>query len=240
MTFLEILNHHFPGVQGLDRFVQSTQAALHAYGFSSHNSIACAGVCRDEITRPLVDAIQEAWGEAFNFSSLAGMLFLGKTGFLAAQNHSPRADGREHYIFYALTHIALGEQGEIGLCYRTGRDEPSNACGALAALQVELAAGELDLSLDPLDVEMSLIKKRLAPLIAPGVQPDLLDLTRLAHRAIQEDLEAMLKLTIQPGPADYAVFTGIQIHAPDRATFVWPGSSYAVVRGEKISLKLSG
>lgn len=233
MDFRESLQVYFPGALPSHDYVAGTYQALQRLGFSRRNSIACAGVCRDEITRPVVDEIQGAWGEAFNFSSLAGLIFLGKTGFLAAQAHSPLEGGREHYVFYGLAHIGLGEQGELGLCYRTGRDDPSIACGALAAFQAELSGGRLDLSVDPLDVEMSFVKQRLFRLISYGQVPDLLGLTRLAYQAIVEDMGHMLELTANPHTASYAVLTGIQIHGPDAQTFIWPGEQYTVIEGRK-------
>jgi hypothetical protein len=238
MIFSQALSHHFPGAVAEQVYVRASQHALLPLGFTRENAIACAGVCRDEITRPFVDAIQDVWGEAFNFASLAGMLFLGKTGFTAAEQHSPKLDGRERYIFYAFPHIALGESGEVGLCFRTGRDEPSTACGALAALQGELASGELNLMVDPLDIEMSLLRQRLLRLIPYGEAPGLLELTRLAYRAVLEDLENLAGLTIDVRAADYAVLAGIQVHGPNRSGYIWSGRSYAVVREVKQDLIL--
>ena len=112
MTFDTALNQFFPGALPQDDFVTKTYRALQQLGFSAPNSIACVSVCRDELTLPLVTKIAEVWGEAFNFSSLAGMLFLGKTGFSAAYHHAPRIDGRERYVHFAIPHIAIGKNGE--------------------------------------------------------------------------------------------------------------------------------
>lgn len=59
------------------------------------------------------------------------MLFLGKTGFLAAQHHAPNEEGRERYVYFALPHIGVDAKGEIGRHDRPGRLQPSHACGAL-------------------------------------------------------------------------------------------------------------
>ncbi len=96
MDFDQALNVHFPRALPEGDFLQRSYDALQGHGFSDKNSIACVSVCRDEITRSLVDGIQKIWGEAFNFSSLGGMLFLGKTGFNAAHRHAPLYQGREN------------------------------------------------------------------------------------------------------------------------------------------------
>jgi hypothetical protein len=69
--------------------------------------MACASVCRDELTRPFINNIHEVWGRLFNFSSLAGMLYLGVTGFKAAQHHAPNSEGTERYVYFAFPHIAI-------------------------------------------------------------------------------------------------------------------------------------
>lgn len=237
-TFRNALNQHFPGAMPEADFVKQTLALLSTYGFCRSNTIPCIGVCRDELTRTLVDAIQQTWGEAFNGSSLGGMLFLGTTGFSAAEHHAPEIEGRERYVYFAMPHIALGEHGEQGLCTRPGRDAPSTACGALMAFQQELASGHLSLTLDPDDVEQSLLKQRLFKKIQYGQVPDLVTLTQLAHAAILEDLERMISLTVDPVRNDYAVLTGIQIHGPQGSNYVWPGALYALVDGQYRRLSL--
>ena len=47
---------------------------------------------RDEATLSWSEILKKPWGEVFIFSSLGGMLALGKTGFLAAQQHAPTED----------------------------------------------------------------------------------------------------------------------------------------------------
>lgn len=233
MTFETALNQFFPGALPQDDFVTKTYRALQQLGFSAPNSIACVSVCRDELTLPLVTKIAEVWGEAFNFSSLAGMLFLGKTGFSAAYHHAPRIDGRERYVHFAIPHIAIGKNGEIGYTVRPGHTERSSACGALMAFRDELVSGQVDIELDRDDIEQSLLKHRLFDKIRYGDVPDLAHLTQLAHEAITEDLEHMVSLLIDTGRSDYAVLTGIQIHGPQDRNYIWPGQLYAVVHGRR-------
>ncbi len=238
MNFKQTLAKHFPKAMPEADFVSRTYQALFKHGFNRLNTIACVSVCRDELTYPLVDKIYHTWGEAFNFSSLAGMLFLGKTGFSAAKHHAPETDGRERYTFFALPHIAIGAKGEIGLCYRPGRREASNACGALMAFHQEMVSGHLSLELDPDDIEQSLLKQHLFRKIKYGEIPDLISLTKLTHETILEDLERMISLTVDPTRSDYAVLSGIQVHGPEKVNYIWPGLVYTVIAGQRHDLPL--
>jgi hypothetical protein len=238
MNFHETLKANYPEAIPEADYVKSTQDALSVHGFNGDNTIACVGVCRDEITRSLVDRVQEAWGEAFNFSSLGGMLLLGKTGFGAAQHHSPVDGGRERYVYIAMSHVAICDKGDIGVCYRPGRPGASGACGALMAFRKELLGGALKLELDPNDMEQSILKQRLFRKIKFGNVPDLVSLTRIAYEVILDDLKLLLDLTVKTDVSDYAVLTGIQIHGPDKEQYIWPGEMYAVIRGSRKEIKL--
>ena len=238
MKFEMKLRELFDPLYGEVDFVKRTYAALKDHGFSDTNTIAATCICRDEISQTLRSIIKHMWGgEAFNLSSLAGMFFAGKTGLLAAMHHAPVTGGRERYVFYALPHVAIGAEGQIGMCKRTGREGESTACGALNAFQREMAGGRLNLSLDSEDVEQSLIKQRLLRDIPYGHVPDLFELTKITHKAIQTDLESVIGKIVDPGRSDYALITGIQIHGPEN-NYVWPSSFYAMVNGEKKILEL--
>ena len=233
MNFQKALDHHYPNALFEEKFVTESFALLEGYGFTGENTLACVSVCRDEITRSLVDAIQSQWGEAFNFSSLAGMIFAGKTGMGAALAHAPISsdDGRERYIFFVMPHIGIDEEGAIGKCTRHGRPGKSTACGALVAFQGELQSGEVDLAFDPADPEQSMLKSRLSTMLE-GNESDLINLTNRTHDAIVDDLEHLIKLSIDTNKADYAVFSGIQIHGPEGKQLIFPNKKYAVVDGE--------
>ena len=236
MTFRQALDIHFPHTISEADFVRSSYDSLYLHGFDDENSIACVGVCRDEITSSLLEKIQKVWGEAFNFSSLGGMLFLGKTGFLAAHHHAPVAGGRERYVYFAMPHIAINADGEIGVCYRPGRPGSSGACGALIAFRQEMLEGNLSLELDLNDIEQSLLKHRLLQKIKYGDVPDLVTLTKIAYEVILEDLERLVGLTVDSSISDYAILSGIQIHGPDEEQYIWPGVGYVVKNGQRNEL----
>ena len=224
--FEKTLSTHFPHSIPERDFVRRSLEALQPQGFGAENTIAFVSVCRDELTLPLVENIKETWGEAFMFSSLAGMIFLGKTGFLATQHHAPNEEGRERHVYLAFPHIGLDTQGNIDLIHRPGRLQSSHACGALHGFQKELADGTVDLCFDPDDLEQSLLKEHRFRKLKYGEVPDLLDLTTIAQVVILDELERMIKLTVKQEQTDFAVLTGIQIHGPEEQDFVWPCEIY--------------
>ena len=229
-AFFSALDLFFPGALREGVFVKDSFSVLSQQGFSPQNAIACVSVCRDELTASLVGTIQNTWGEAFNFSSLAGMLFLGKTGFKAAHSHAPVFDQKERYIYYAMPHIAISAEGVVGVCNRPGLPAPSNACGALIGFQNDLAAGRIDTNLQMDDLEQSLIKRKLADRFESRQESDLVSITRAAYQVIFEDLEHMIELTVDVQKSDYAVITGILIHGPQN-NYIFPGAAYSVIDG---------
>ncbi len=237
MGFENVLKGLFGRFYAEADFIDRSQAELKEFGFNASNSIACVSVCRDEITQPFIRLIRDKWGEAFNLSSLAGMFFAGQTGLIAAMHHSPVVEGKERYIFFAMSHIAICDDGRMGTCKRTGRESESIACGALHAFQNELKEGRLNLSMDDIDIEQSILKRRLLREIPYGHIPDLLELTTIAQKTIQKDIEYVLNTIIDRSKSDYAMLTGIQIHGPD-GNYIHPVSCYAVVNGvmEKIDI----
>jgi len=237
MPYAAVLQSYFDKVYTEIDFIKKTYAVFKEHGFDADNTIAAACICRDEISQYLSSVIKHMWGEAFNLSSLAAMFTAGKTGLKAALHHSPVIDGKERYVFYAVPHIAIGADGQLGVCRRKGREEESVACGALSAFQQEMVKGKIDVFFHREDVEQSLLKTRLLKEIPYGHVPDLLELTKIAQIAIQTDIENVLEMVIQKDICDYGLVSGIQIHGPE-ANYVWPAACYAVVNGEKITLNI--
>jgi hypothetical protein len=237
MGFEKIMNENFDRVIKEVDYVRKTYNALKDFGFNDDNSIASVCVCRDEISQTIRSIVKHIWGEAFNFSSLAGMFTAGKTGLKAATHHAPRVNGRERYVFYVIPHTAIDEDGKTGFCKRRGIKEESSACGALCLFLDELYTGKLHIKIDEEDIEESLIKRRLIKEITYGDIPSLIDLTKITRKVVQEDLEHAIAKVVDTSKSDYAMFTGIQIHAPD-ANYIWPADSYVMVEGKKQELKI--
>jgi hypothetical protein len=231
---------HFPGALREPEFVERTSRLLmDQRGFRADNTLACVGVCRDELSATLPQAVQAVWGHAFNLSALAGLLFAGLTGFGAARSHAPIEDGCERYVFFLAAHIGIGAGGELGACDRIGRPGKSHACGALWGFLRELEGGRLQLTFDPVDIEQSLLKQRLLRELAFGQLPSLVDLTRAAYRAIVADLEAVIAQTLDPTEDDWAVLTGIQIHGVRNEPWFWPGTCYSMVQSRREEIQLA-
>lgn len=233
----EILGKHFDKVFTEVEFVKKTYNILKKFGFNDENSIASVCVCRDEISQSLRSIIKHVWGEAFNLSSLAGMFTAGKTGLKAATHHAPRIDGRERYVYYVMPHIAINEDGKTGFCKRKGIKEESSACGALCLFLDELRKGKLHITIDEEDIEESLLKRRLLTEIPYGQIPDLIELTKITRKVIQLDIERAIEKVVDTKKSDYAIITGIQIHAPD-GNYIWPAECYAVVNGVRQEIAL--
>lgn len=237
-AFIEALKKHFPTAIPETVFVGQSYEKLYEHGFDEANSIACVSVCRDELSHPLVGKICSAWGESFNFSSLAGMLTMGRTGFGAALAHAPDEWGRPRYCFYGLPHIGIDSEGNVGKCGRPGMNASSGACGALSAFVAAVKGGQRSFDLDMNDVEQSLLSQALMKRLKADEVPDLVRVTRLAQELILEALEALIADAIDPSKADYAVFTGLQVHGTKGRDFVVPGTSYAVWNGERTDIEL--
>eukprot|EP00274_Cyanoptyche_gloeocystis_P002491 CAMPEP_0196653518 /NCGR_PEP_ID=MMETSP1086-20130531/3161_1 /TAXON_ID=77921 /ORGANISM="Cyanoptyche gloeocystis , Strain SAG4.97" /LENGTH=353 /DNA_ID=CAMNT_0041984769 /DNA_START=306 /DNA_END=1367 /DNA_ORIENTATION=+ len=243
-SFTEAVVKHFPGSVSEEEFLEVTYDFLSQLGFNDTNTIPCVSLCRDEICRDFAIAIQKKWcapgsaAGAFNMSSLAGMLFLGKTGLGAAHAHAPKQDGYERYVYFAMPHIAIDEHGHVGHCMRDGRQEVSHACGALLGFQSELQSGIIDTRLNPDDIEQSLIRQSLMSRIFYGTLPDLPEITKLTMNAILDTLERGIRLTVDSQQAHYAVLTGIQIHGPGHKDYIFPGVMYAQVDCQRYQINI--
>lgn len=237
-SFTEVLKHQFPNSLPDGEYVKRSADVLAPLGFTGDNAIACAATCRDEICHPVRSSIHEIWGEAFNFSSLGGMLTLGRTGFGAFHAHAPTDYDKRRHVYYAMPHIGIGPDGQLGASSRRGMSQTSKACGALFAFAAELEQERFESPLDMHDIEQSLLKKRLLEHLSNGDTPDAADMVRLAEQVIRTDLLHEIQATVDSEQVDYAVFTGIQIHGPDLQDYVFPVSSAVWINGESQKLTL--
>ncbi len=67
--FAKLVREKFPGAGTKRGFLRLSKNLLGERGFSKQNTIACVGLCRDEICRGFRSAIHEMWGNSFNFQS---------------------------------------------------------------------------------------------------------------------------------------------------------------------------
>ena len=206
-------------------------------GFNPLTAINLVSTCRDEICRPFTDKLDAKWGEHFTISSLGGMVFCGKTGFGAGMAHSPICpDGKERYVFWVGPHIAIGTAGEVGQIFRKGRDKINSACGALIALNGQIAGGKLNMSLDPVDTEMSLLRQQVLSKLSYGQQPNLVGITYAAHDCIVDQVRNTAKSAANPSSSEYVIISGVQIHGALGHNFWWPGSITHFANGVETDL----
>lgn len=210
---------------------------LQSLGFTKGKTIAGAVTCRDELCFPLIEIIKDHWDNPFILSGLAGIPLSGRTALRAMISHAPNMDSTERYIFFVFSHIGL-DDGMEGACKRPGRGEIGSACGALLVILKELEEGRLNLLLDPLDWEQSLLKLKLLREIPFGHRPSLWELTQIALSVAVRDLLTILSELINPSKVSYAVISGIHIHMND-GNFIYPGKCFAVVQGEQFDLDIS-
>jgi hypothetical protein len=236
MSFEQTLVNRFPGAIPMAAFVASSRSRLATQGFVPANTLACIGLCRDEICVPFADALQAVWGPSFSFASLAGAVLPGRTAFGAFLHHAPVEAGRHRIVLFGFTHIAVDADGVPGPCERPGMDRLSNACGALVGFQGQLEEGLGALEIDPDDPEFGLLRQRMAARLEPGARLDLVEVTMLAHRVLAEDLEALVRQGTDPGKMDAAVFTGVQVHGPGGVEHIWVGQAYALLRHGRVVL----
>lgn len=258
----DTVNKSFPGSLLVDDFIHRLEIGLYSYGFTGDNSIACTNLCRDEITSVLKKKIDVVFGNSFNVNGLGGVLTSGVLGVGAGLSHSPvdAESGKERYVFFSFPHIAVSPFHKPGVLTRSGRPGDSAACGALVKALGDFKADGLEASSktpgvhEPENPEYSILKQRLARRIQrdgksekdiPGL--DLVELTKVAERAISSDLEFLISKAVDPEKADYAVVTGVQIHSwgklyddeSPNLEFVQPCMVYTVVNGQKTALDLS-
>lgn len=233
MDWKNSLTTHFPRSVSESYYVARCGIWLRDLGFTTANTLACVGRCRDELTASLSQRLQAEWGLAFELGGLAGGIFLGASGLKAALSHAPSEHERQRILFFAFPHIAISASGEPGICQRPGQAFDTVACGALGALLSERQNPDLPPA-DPQDVELNYLRQRLQPALKES--SDLLTLTQRTLDAIAADLSALVEATVDVNQTDFAVATGIQIHAPDQ-NYIWPAGTQAVIGGKSRSYR---
>ena len=227
--FYETLQNLFPGALPMPAYMQTTYEALGDYGFNNKNTMAMTTLCRDEITKPFLIDIIRQWGKSFNCSSLAGFVMMGKTAFAAAADHVPLMDNQRRFAYYAMPHIAISKDGEVGKVYRYGVSKVSHACGSLEVIAKELMSGRLKLEMDMQDLEQTIIRQKILSSINYGDKPNLVEITKLASQILAKELPFLLS-DVDTSLFKYAVMTGIQIHGPMDTTWIYPQEFYVVDR----------
>jgi len=235
-TYAQSLDTIFPGAVDEATYIEAMSRVVQDKGFNPLTAINLVSTCRDEICRPFTEKLDAKWGEHFSISSLGGMVFCGKTGFGAGMAHSPIVGGKERYVFWVGPHIAFGTAGEVGQIFRKGRESINSACGALIALNGQIAGGKMDMGLNPVDTEMSLLRQQVMSKLSYGQQPNLVGITYAAHDCILDQVRETAKVAANPSSSEYVIISGVQIHGALGHNFWWPGSITHFANGVETDL----
>ncbi|MEO8327721.1 MAG: hypothetical protein ABI618_17865 [Nitrospirota bacterium] len=79
---------NFSGAVPQTEFFACSSKPFEDHGFKRENTIVGVCVCREEPACFLMEDIRKIWGMVYDFSSLAGMPFAGKTGFMKMQKYA--------------------------------------------------------------------------------------------------------------------------------------------------------
>ncbi len=230
------LAEHYGETVAVEDFITWSEWALARVGFRPTNCLPVVAVCRDELMADFGRAVTDVWGQPFEAGSLAGLVFLGRTGLQAALGHVPGEDGRHRFVVFCFPHIGIDENGVVGRVQRRGMYRASSACGALASFRAQLEAGERRFELDPDDVEQSLLRMRLQGLATADAIPSLPALTETARQACVEDMTRFIELARDQEPVDVAFISGVVVHLPDGVDHVADVRAEVVIDGVSVHL----
>lgn len=207
----------FPDAVAMPSFVAEQTANLASRGFSPDSSLAVMATCRDEIAADLRAQVRHQWHHAFDFSSLSGLPFAGLTGARAVRDHAPEISGRVKIVIWALPHIGVLNDGTAGYVMRTGRAQPTTACGSLhaAASWARDRVGDplaVEQPLDPRDLEQSLVQQRLLRAVPEFGSESPLDLVEKVASLMLADLWELLEALTNADNVDAALVLGILVH----------------------------
>lgn len=226
--FRRQLERLYPGALPYDEAAASIVQLLEKHGFRAGNSVAMVSQCRDDETKAMAQALDALFcGRSLNISSLAGTVFCGKAGLRAGMCNAPvDEDGWARYVLFAGPHIALSQDGEFGSVPRPGQDKRAVcACGTLQGFAKELRAGKLDLTADPVDLELHHLKQLLLQGVHVGLPaPDLHQLTMIAHQVTVDSVRKTVAAAVDGGKGLTAIVTGVLIHGPNDTHYFWPGT----------------
>jgi len=225
--FSEKLQRDFPGSLPIEEYIQQTSEILKPYGFEDENTLGVLATCRDEIAETLLDEVIKYWGQTFDLRSLGGFIIAGRTGISTILGHTPMIDSIGRFVFYAMPHIAISEEGEIGKVYREGIQQVSHACGSLGVVVHELESGHINFQTDFDDLEQCSVRQKILSAIRYGQELNQLDITKLSCQIITEDLKRLLA-PVNSSTYNYAVLTGILIHGPRDTHWIYPQNSYVI------------
>jgi hypothetical protein len=223
----------FPEAVPVGTYLDRVATALDPYEFRPEATFAAVSICRDELTQHLIEQVAERWHRPFSLGGLGGLPSLGRTGWQACLSHVPDTSGRGHLLVFGMPHIGLDRDGGVGQSLRRHQDLPTATCGALVSLLEVVKRGEQDTLPSGLDDHEAQRLLRFVQDETGAVPLDIVELTHRAALAVDAEIWAELAALGAHEEMDLAVFTGVQIHVPERSDHVWPTGA-AVMRGDGV------
>ena len=213
----------FPGAIRNDDLMISIGRLTQRLGLSNDNTLFAHSTCPDEINQEEGDItllLRDEFGEMFIMGGLAGIPFVGKTGFAAFSHHI--TDDGNLFILFA-PHVAVLESGKVGYYNRVGQHTASTACGAAMGAW----AAVKDLESEPVvdaaspDYQMDFIKRgvwRQRARIAAKPQPEV----ELAFVVFELVRDMMLSIVNTEGltHGKIVLLGGLQINATPEDYFL--------------------
>ena len=224
VPFRRTLAEEFPEAVPVGTYLDGVDAALDPLGFALERTFAAVSVCRDELAEHFTEQVADRWNRPFSLGGLGALPSLGRTGWQAALSHVPHQGGRGHLLVFGLPHLGIDPEGTVGQSLRRHQTRPTPTCGAMVALLQSLHDGAEPLppGLDDHEAERL---HRLVDAEAADLPGDLVELTRIAVRAVEAEMWAELEALAAWQAMDVAVFCGIQIHLPERPDHIWPSGA---------------
>lgn len=239
VPILSRLRSQFPDAVPVGTYLDRVATALDPFDFRPDDTFAAVSICRDELTQRLIEDVAQRWHRPFALGGLGGLPSLGRTGWQACLSHVPDAAGRGHLLVFGMPHIGMDPDGGLGQSLRRQQAQPTSTCGAIASLLATLKHGAPE-SLPPgLDDREA---QRLLDFADGGsgdVPLEVVELTYRVAQAIETEMWTELDALEAWRDMDVAVFSGVQIHVPERSDHVWPtGASVKGADGARRSLEV--
>ncbi|GMH88184.1 hypothetical protein TrST_g10285 [Triparma strigata] len=227
------ITRKFPNILPLQVFMEESSRILNNLGFDKDSALAVVGLSRDEVTRPFLNSITEAWGEPYVTHSLGAQCNVGREGIKQCLEHAPKktSNARTKLVIFCCPNICCNQESETGLMYRNGKPEPCPTNSELQEFIKKLKVGTFNLHknphtfcpdddidpemFDPSDLELSIMNQKLCKqLIRDGGFNDssLQNITRVAGKSALYDFEKLISRYVNLELCDVAVIHAIQVH----------------------------
>ena len=206
-------------------YLDHVSSTLKQHGFHNDTCVNILCMCQDAICSRFKEKLKQVSPATSDVSSFAGQCFCGRTGLKIAMSSALQVNGKKKVVFWVAPHCNLVNSTEKLVPPQPSRRAPIATCSALNLIHGDLVQKRFRATLDPQDLELSLVRQRLAPWLNWSSVPSLAELTRLAYEAALADLRCLAAATLQPDRCDYAIVAGVLLHGPGDDDFFWPGKA---------------